>query len=99
VREVRFSPRAVGALADLHAFIQAENPPTADAMVRRLVDRSMLLSEHPDRGARRDRLGTGVRCLIEAPYLIFYERIGDDIEVLRSLHGARRITRALPRGP
>lgn len=59
----------------------------------------MLLSDYPDRGARRDRLGRGIRCLVEAPYLIFYERVADDIEVTRILHGSRRITRTLLRGP
>jgi plasmid stabilization system protein ParE len=30
--------------------------------------------------------------LIEAPYLIFYRLIGDDVQVVRVLHGARHIT-------
>ncbi len=44
-------------------------------------------------GTSREEYGPGVRSFHVGQYLIFYRPIADGIELLRVLHGARRITR------
>ena len=61
---------------------------------RRLYDH---LSDFPESGAPRRKLGATVRIGIVFPYLIFYRYIeaDDAVLVLRVLHGRRKITRRM----
>jgi toxin ParE1/3/4 len=97
VRLVRFAPRAIADLAAIRDYLLQAHPPAAAPVVRRIIDRGVALDEQPDRGAPRSRLGRGVRCLVEEPYLIFYRRDDDAVVILRVLHAARRITRTMLR--
>ncbi|CDX30150.1 Toxin ParE1 (fragment) [Mesorhizobium plurifarium] len=50
-----------------------------------------MLTLHPRSGAPRDDILPGIRHLVVGEYLTFY-RIGDNaIEILRVLHGRRKI--------
>lgn len=62
------------------------------AVLDRINERWMLLSEHPYLGMARDDIAAGIRHLIVGAYVTFY-RVGTDIEILRVLHGARDFTR------
>ena len=64
---------------------------------RALLRLFALLSEQPAIGARRPKLGRGVRISVIAPYLFLYRPEGDAVTVLRILHGRRKITAALVR--
>lgn len=56
-----------------------------------LEQRLDLLTLHPRSGAPRDDILPGIRHLVVGEYLTFY-RIGDNaIDILRVLHGRRRI--------
>jgi toxin ParE1/3/4 len=58
------------------------------------------LAEHPEIGARRPRLGRGIRIGIVPPYIVpyRYDRASDTVTVPRLVHGRRRISRGLLRG-
>jgi plasmid stabilization system protein ParE len=47
------------------------------------------LTEFPDLGPPRPRLGRGVRIRIVAPSVAIYEHKNDTVTVLRVLHGRR----------
>lgn len=95
---IRFLPPALDDLDEIRAKVGQENPHAADALVDRLVDSVLILIEHPRAGEARPELGRDVRRVVEAPYLLFYRVTDDEVEVIRVLHGARRITRRMMRG-
>jgi plasmid stabilization system protein ParE len=64
-----------------------------EALFMAVYDR---LTEYPDSYAPRRKLGPHIRAAVVAPYIVIYEhRIGDTVNILRILHGHRRINPAL----
>jgi toxin ParE1/3/4 len=55
----------------------------------------LLLSAHPLSGRARDELARGLRSVPYSRYVIFYRPIKDGVEIVRVLHGARDLGRAL----
>lgn len=62
------------------------------ADLRQRVD---TLQEFPRRYRVRRNFGRGVRVLVERPYLIIYRVETDTVNIMRVLHGRRRITKRL----
>jgi toxin ParE1/3/4 len=54
-----------------------------------------LLSEFPGLGRPRDELAESLRSFPVGNYVIFYLPLGDGINVIRVLHGARDIRRRM----
>jgi toxin ParE1/3/4 len=64
----------------------------------RIDDCVVLIAERPRIGAPRPGLGPGVRIRTIRPYVLIYSFSGESVEILRLLHGKRKITRRkLPR--
>lgn len=84
-------------MRNIRAHIAAERSASAARILRELVDRTGMLVDFPEAGEARYRLGAGVRRLSEPPYLIFYRVAAGEVEILRILHHARRVTRRLLR--
>ncbi|MET0194457.1 MAG: type II toxin-antitoxin system RelE/ParE family toxin, partial [Hyphomicrobiaceae bacterium] len=40
----------------------------------------------------------GVRSWTLTPYVVFYRQLDSDVEIVRILHGRRKLTRSLVRG-
>ena len=78
-------------LLDIWAFISQDNLTAADKIVRQLDARSHELLGHPEMGIARDDVAKGMRHLVMGSYLILYRIDGEDIEVVRYLHGARNL--------
>lgn len=78
-------------LLDIWGFIAEDNITAADKTVRRLDARSHELLDNPKMGLARDDVAKGMRHLVMSSYLILYRIDGDDIEVVRYLHGARNL--------
>lgn len=55
-----------------------------------------MLSQFPNIGNQRDDLLAGLRSFPVKPYIIFYNKITDGIEVVRVLHQARDIDNLFP---
>ncbi|MGX5800979.1 type II toxin-antitoxin system RelE/ParE family toxin [Bradyrhizobium sp. Arg314] len=87
----RLLPQALIDLEAIGDYIADHNPNAAIRFVETLQRRWDLLTLHPGSGAPRDDILPGIRHLVVGEYLTFY-RIGDNaIEILRVLHGRRRI--------
>ena len=88
---VTFSPKALADLAGIADYLKARNPRGAFAVGRRIEEVVALLAEHPriGRGVEQ-RPSVRVMPLGQYPYLVFYEVIGDELQVLHIRHGARR---------
>lgn len=89
--KVRYSKLALAELDDILADIHANNPDAAarfDDRVRRAVER---IAQFPE-GAQKVEKRPGVRRvpLVRYPYVIHYTVIGDEVIILRVIHGARR---------
>jgi toxin ParE1/3/4 len=68
------------------------------AFVSRLRRSLDGLVDFPRMGRLRPGFGSEVRSWAFRPYVAFYRQIVDDVEIIRIVHGRRKITRALLRG-
>ena len=85
---VRWSQRAQSDLADVFAYIAAENEAAAGRVVERLYAAGQSLAMFPQRG-RPARLA-GRRELVVDRYVITYRVRRDEVLILAVEHGAQR---------
>jgi toxin ParE1/3/4 len=82
-------------MADLGSIIEYLsdlNPNAAHRLIDQFEERWGLLVTQPRSGALRNEIGSGFREVLVGEYLSIYRLDGDDIEILRILHGRRNIT-------
>ena len=93
---VRFTAPARADLADIVDYISRDSPNAARQIYDDIRSRCETLAETPNIGVQTF---SGVRRLVVGAYLVFYRLRGPDaagdIEVLRIIHGARRIPPSL----
>lgn len=71
-------------------YIAADSVDAADRMIDRLTDTFELLVTSPQLGARIVIGSKQFRHSIVTPYVVIYRAAGDEIEIVRILHSARR---------
>ena len=86
-----FSPRAEEDLRDIWRAIAPENPPAADALLMRLLEKADLAATQPLMGSPRPELSPTARLLVEGRYVIIYEPMPHGIFVAAIVHGARDV--------
>jgi toxin ParE1/3/4 len=81
-------------------LVREAGPAVAADYVSRFRFTLERLVELPETGAPRPSLGPNVRIGIVSPYILIYDfvRGDDDLVLLRILHGRRNITRDMLRG-
>ena len=82
----------------IHDYVAADSEPAADRLLRTFEEKLELLSQMPGAGASRRDLGKGVRSWPVGNYLLIYRPIQGGIELLRVIHGARKVRRVFRRG-
>ena len=92
----RISRQAEQDLEDIWLYLGKQNELLADQQIAQILDRFPMLSQFPDMGRKRDDLLTGLRSFPIKPYLIFYTKITDGIEIVRILHQSRDIETQFP---
>jgi toxin ParE1/3/4 len=92
---LRFTEQAQRDLENISDYIARDNLTNALRFVDRLEARCRLHSLHPLLGRSRNDLRPGLRSFPFGRYVIFYRPLHDGIEVIRVLHGARDLRRAL----
>ena len=80
-------------LIEIWTHIAAENPAAADRVLDAIEARWQQLAQHPYSGVARDDITPGIRHLIAGEYLSLYRIEGDRIEIIRVIHGRRKIDR------
>lgn len=95
IKGVRVTPRAIVDLDDIWFSIAIDSPTTADGFIDRLTERFVLLSEHPLVGRAREDLGSNLRSIAYRGYVIIYIANMSGVDVVRVVHGARKIDEAL----
>src|SRR4051794_19970957 len=79
-------------------FLARRSPKAADQLIDRFVRKARTHAEFPETGRSREDLGPGLRSFVVAPYVVFFRRAADTIEILRFLHGRRDIERIMRQG-
>jgi|SRR5882672_822722 len=82
----------------IHEYIAADNKPAADKVLRTFDEKVALLSDMPGAGTSRPDLGKEVRSLPVGNYLLIYRPTAAGIELLRVIHGARKVRRVFRGG-
>jgi len=85
--------RADEDLINIWTNIASDNPDAADRILDAIERRWQQLAQHPQSGMAREDIAPGIRHLIVGQYLTLYRLSGDGIEIVRVLHGRRRMER------
>ena len=93
--EIRHTFRARLDLLEIFEYVGARNRLGANRLFERLEARIKILERFPRAGRARPEIAPDARVLVEAPYLILYRLVAGDVQIVRVVHGARRITAAL----
>ena len=83
------SPQAAQDLQDIHDYLFANNPDTADKFLDSITQKFDMLTNFPNMGRKRDELLTALRSFPVDDYLIFYRQIEEEIEIVRVVSGYR----------
>jgi toxin ParE1/3/4 len=78
-------------LIELWLYVARDNPKAADALLDRLDKACQRLSKNPRLGPARPDLAAEMRYMPVGRYLILYRETAKGIEIVRFLHGARRL--------
>jgi len=95
VSAVHLSSRARRDLLDIWLTIARDSEQAANRLYKRLEQRLKILETFPEAGPARPEIHETARSLTEPPYLILYRIVDHGVQIVRVLHGARHIDRAL----
>ena len=84
---VRYSRRALSQLASAHEYLQALNSAAADNVTTSIRSTIARLKEMPLLGKSTDELDVHVIVEPEYLYRVFYRLKGQEVLVIRILHG------------
>jgi toxin ParE1/3/4 len=85
--------RADEDLIEIWASIAADNSDAADRVLDAIEARWQQLAQHPYSGMARDDIAPNIRHLIVGQYLTLYHVTDGCVEIVRVLHGRRKIDR------
>jgi len=88
-RRLHRSDEAEEDLISIWGYIAANNPPAADALLRKIDEKCTLLTHYPELGQERGDISDGLRHFPVGQYLILYRARPTTLEVVRVLHMAR----------
>lgn len=86
---VVFTRAASEDLIDIWTHIATDDPAAADRVLDRLDEAASDLTQNLEMGPARDDIRPGLRYLVSGSYLLLYRILGDDIEIVRVVHGRR----------
>jgi toxin ParE1/3/4 len=96
VNRIRLSQQAEQDLEDIWVYLARQNELIADKQIAQILNRFPMLSQFPDMGKQRNNLLPGLRSFPVQPYIVFYTKIADGIEIIRVLHQSRDIDSQFP---
>ncbi len=87
----RLSQQAEKDLEDIWVYLTQQDELLADKQIAQILNRLPMLSQYPNMGKQREDILVGLRSFPIKPYVIFYNKISDGIEVIRILHQSRDV--------
>lgn len=88
--KVVWRPRAVDQLIGIEDFIATSNPVAARRVAQQIKTAVAGLAQLPHRGRPGRVPGTRELVLVDLPYIVAYAVVGERVEILAVIHGARR---------
>ena len=82
------SHRAKDDLLEIWEFIADHDEIAADRYIDHLRDRALELLHFPELGRVRNEILSGLRSLLARNHLLFYKIEGEEVQILRILHGS-----------
>ncbi|MFE1601452.1 type II toxin-antitoxin system RelE/ParE family toxin [Methylobacterium sp. ID0610] len=95
MRTVRRTRRADEDLIHIWSSIAQYDPGAADRLLDAIEQRWQLLVQHPYSGVSREEIAPNLRHLVIRQYLILYRVEAETIEIVRVLHGQRKLDRSM----
>lgn len=95
VRTIIRTARADEDMIEIWLFVARDSPAAADRLLDAIESRFRQLAEHPLSGPARGDIAPGLRHLVTGRYLTLYRVQDDAIEIVRVLHGRRRLDQAI----
>jgi toxin ParE1/3/4 len=84
--------RADEDLIEIWTYLAVENISAADRVLDAIEARWDSLARHPYSGVARDDIAPGIRHLVSGEYLTLYRFKSSAVEIVRVLHGRRKIS-------
>jgi len=84
-------PKAETDLLEIWLYIAQDSPRAADRLLDRIEAQCRLLADNPRLGRARPEIAPDARAWVVGQYLVLYREQDDGIEVVRVVHGARRV--------
>jgi toxin ParE1/3/4 len=78
-------------LEDIWLYIAKNNQIAADNQIAKILDCLPMLAQFPDIGQIKHDLRNRLRSFPVKPYIVFYIKVDNGIEVVRVLHQSRDI--------
>ena len=88
----RLTPQAEADLIDIGDYIASDNPKAAAGFIAEIEKACALLGGEPLLGRARPEIA-GYRSWVVGKYLILYRQRERGVEIIRVVHGARRLDR------
>jgi toxin ParE1/3/4 len=82
------SRRAKEDLLEIWEFISDHDELAADRYIDHLRDRALELLHFPELGRARNEIHLNLRSLLARNHLLFYKNEGEEVQILRILHGS-----------
>ena len=90
-----YSPRALADLQKIVADIEPHRPSGAASVVRKIEATVELVGQYPRAGrVLSRRAAVRVLPIGKYPYRVYYQVVGDDVEILHIRHTSRRVPSA-----
>lgn len=99
MRQVRLTARARADLDEIWLHVALDNPAATDRLIDRIVARCQGQADHPELGPARPEIAPDARALVVGDYLALYRIDGLNAEIVRIVHGARRLKSLFDLGP
>lgn len=78
-------------LDEIWSFLNENNSPAADKLIKDFLQKFRMLAENPNLGKRQDKYFLNLRSFPFKNYLIFYIPTDFGIEIFRIIHSSRNI--------
>lgn len=88
-------PAARADLVEIGDFIALDNPERAASFLDEIEAKLIQVAARPGSFPARDELHAGLRSARHGRYLIFFMECGNEVRIVRVLHGARDLPRLL----
>ena len=86
-------PAARADLIEIGDFIAQDNPGRALSFLAEIEAKMRQAAERPESFPARDDVREGLRSARHGRYLIFFLNRGEEVQIIRVLHGARDLLR------